>query len=406
MTQRAIIVGAGQAAAQLAFGLRKCGWGGEILILGDEPYDPYQRPPLSKEFMSGSKCESEVLIHSSSVYEKYNIGVRTGQLVTAINRHNKTVNLDNGKVLSYDKLALCTGAQARRIVLPGIDLKGVHYLRTLEDVKSIKRYISPSTRVVIIGGGYIGLETAAVLSQLGVSVTVLEMQDRVLARVTAPEVSEFYTRVHTEEGVSIQTGVSVNTIEGESRVKAVCCDNGDYYQADFVIIGVGVIPNVELAESCGLAVDNGIVVNEFACTEDIDIVSAGDCTNHPNSLLGYRLRLESVPNAIEQAKTAAASMCGLAKAYVAYPWFWSDQYDLKLQIAGLSQGFDQVVVRGDRENTRSFVAWYLKQGKLLAADCINRPREFMVAKQLLVKGLDVDPLKLADESVDPKTFLI
>ena len=266
----------------------------------------------------------------------------------------------------------------------------------------------PSADVVIIGGGYIGLETAAALNNLVLSVTVLEMQDRVLVRVTAPEISEFYRRVHTEEGVAILTGVTVSKIEGDedTGVSAVVCDNGDHHEADLVIIGVGVIPNAELAESCGLAVENGIVVDEYAGTDDIDIVAAGDCTNHPNALLDFRLRLESVQNAVEQANTAAANICGVQKPYSVHPWFWSDQYDLKLQIAGYNLGYDQVIIRGDSKQGRSFVAWYLKQGKLLAADCINRPKEFMVTKQLLAKGLSVDVQKLADDDLDPKQLLV
>lgn len=416
MTQRVIIVGAGHAAAQLAPSLRKQGWEGEIAIIGDEPYAPYQRPPLSKEFMSGEKDDKEILIRPEAAYEKHGIELRLNQSVLAINLVENTLVLDNGERLTYDKLALCTGARARKINLPGSDLDGVCYLRTLDDVKNIKRYlgvnksIAPSLRAVIVGGGYIGLETAAALTKLGVYVTVLEMQERVLARVTALEVSEFYQRVHAEEGASIRTNMVVSHIEGGRKDSdkyplKVCCDNGEYFDADLVIVGVGVIPNVELAEAAGLAVENGITVDEFAFTSDTNIVAVGDCANHPSGLLGRRLRLESVPNAVEQAKTAAASICGLKLPYMSYPWFWSDQYDLKLQIAGLNQGFDQVVIRGDREGSRSFVAWYLKQGQLLAADCINRPKEFLVAKQLLSREITVDPVKLADDSLDPKIFL-
>lgn len=415
MTQRVIIVGAGHAAAQLAPSLRKQGWEGEILMIGDEPYAPYQRPPLSKEFMSGEKDDKEILIRPEAAYDKHGIELRLNQQVVAINPIENTLALGNGEKLDYDKLALCTGARARKINLPGGELAGVCYLRSLDDVKNIKGYldieggVARDRRAVIIGGGYIGLETAAALTKLGVNVTVLEMQDRVLARVTAPEVSEFYQRVHTEEGVSIRTNITVSHIEGEHLLK-VCSDNGEYFEANLVIIGVGVIPNVELAEAAGLAVENGITVDEFACTSDANIVAAGDCTNHPNSLLASslldgRLRLESVPNAVEQAKTAAASICGQSLPYARYPWFWSDQYNLKLQIAGLSQGFDQVLIRGDNKHSRSFVAWYLKEGKLLAADCVNRPKEFLVAKQLLSREITVDPVKLVDESIDPKTFL-
>ncbi|MDX2348932.1 MAG: NAD(P)/FAD-dependent oxidoreductase, partial [Porticoccus sp.] len=284
MTQRVIIVGAGHAAAQLAPSLRKQGWEGEIAIIGDEPHAPYQRPPLSKEFMSGEKDDKEILIRPEAAYKKHGIELRLNHSVLAINLVENTLVLDNGERLAYDKLALCTGARARKINLPGSDLDGVCYLRTLDDVKNIKRYlgvnksIAPSLRAVIVGGGYIGLETAAVLTTLGVNVTVLEMQERVLARVTALEVSEFYQRVHAEEGVSIRTNMVVSHIDGGCKdsdkypLKAYC-DNGEYFDADLVIVGVGVIPNVELAEAAGLAVENGITVDEFAFTSDTNIVA-------------------------------------------------------------------------------------------------------------------------------------
>ena len=411
--QKVIIIGAGHAAAQLAPSLRKQGWEGEILIIGEEAYIPYQRPPLSKGFMAGDKTETEILIRPLLAYKQHDINFMLNEKVAKLNPVNNTLTLSNGKELSYDQLALCTGARARKIPLPGSELAGVFYLRTLDDVKAIQQRLDAGANAVIVGGGYIGLETAAALNKMGVNVTVLEVQDRVLARVTAPEVSEFYQRVHTEEGVDIQTNTAVSHIEGDVQVKAVSCKNGERFDADLVIVGIGVVPNVELAEEAGLAVDNGIVVDEFARTSVSNIFAAGDCTNHPNALLSgslrnqsnNRLRLESVPNAMEQAKTVAASICGQSLPYASYPWFWSDQYDLKLQIAGLSQGFDQVLIRGDHKHSRSFVAWYLKGGRLLAADCINRPKEFLVAKQLLSRGITVDPIKLVDESIDPKTFL-
>ena len=326
--------------------------------------------------------------------------------VEAVDRLAKTVTLDNGEKLNYDKLALCTGSRVRKVELPGIDLAGIHYLRDLNDVAGIREEIQPGNHAVIVGGGYIGLETAASLKKMGMQVTVLEMAPRVLARVTAPELSEFYTRVHTEEGVAIKTGIAVAAFEGADKVEKVVCADGSSFPADLVVIGVGIVPNVELAQDCGLTVDNGVVVDDFGRTEDPDIVAAGDVTNHYNGIYDIRLRLESVPNASDQAKSAAAAICGKEKVYCTLPWFWSDQYDLKLQIAGLSQGYDQVIVRGDIQAGRSFSAFYLRQGKLIAADCVNRPPEFMLAKKALTTGAEVDIAKLADESVPPKALIL
>ncbi|TQV84010.1 pyridine nucleotide-disulfide oxidoreductase [Exilibacterium tricleocarpae] len=405
MQNRCIIIGAGHAAAQLAPSLKQEGWQGSIVVVGAEAQPPYHRPPLSKTFLAGTKTIDQILIRPQAAYEKHGIELKPGVRATGIDRQTKTVQLDNGAALGYDKLALCTGSQARRLPLPGADLAGVHYLRTLADVEAIKANLADTRQVVIIGGGYIGLETAAVLRTLGLEVRVLEMMDRVLQRVTAAPVSAFYTRVHTEQGVTIETAKAVTALAGKQRVAAVHCEDGSHYAADLVIIGAGILPDVELAQAAGLQVDNGIVVDEYALTSDEDIVAAGDCTNHPNRLLDRRLRLESVPNATEQAKTAAATLCGKRKPYASHPWFWSDQYDMKLQIAGLNQGYDDVVLRGDPQNSRSFVAWYLKAGKLLAADCINRPKEFMLAKQMLAQGTRATSADLADETVDLKALV-
>lgn len=402
MSKTCIIIGASHAAAQLAPSLRQEGWEGPIIVIGDEPYLPYHRPPLSKAFMAGDKTVDDLLIRKAPIYDKTDIQFKLGTRVESINRSHKTVTLDNGEVLSYDKLALCTGSRVRTVSLPGVELAGIHYLRDVSDVEKIQGDMGAGKNAVIVGGGYIGLETAASLKKQGMNVTVLEMAPRVLARVTAPELSEFYTRVHSDEGVQIKTGVAVAGFEGDGRVARVTCADGSHFDADLVVIGVGIVPNVELAEAAGLAVENGIVVDEFGRTNDPDVVAAGDVTNHPNALYGIRLRLESVPNATEQAKSAAASLCGKDKVYQSLPWFWSDQYDLKLQIAGLSQGYDQVVIRGDKDQGRSFVAFYLRDGKLISADCVNRPQEFMVSKKIISEGLAVDPARLADESIAPK----
>jgi 3-phenylpropionate/trans-cinnamate dioxygenase ferredoxin reductase subunit len=405
MGKTCIIVGASHAAAQLAPSLRQEGWEGKIVVIGDESYLPYQRPPLSKGFMVGDKTVDDLLIRKQALYDKFDVEFKLGVIVESIDRANKTITLNNGENLNYDKLALCTGSRVRKVPLPGSDLPGVHYLRDLNDVENIKAGILAGNKAVIIGGGYIGLETAASLKAMGMDVTILEMAPRVLARVTAPELSEFYTRVHLEEGVNIQTGVAVSEIQGEAKAERVVCADGSVFEADLIVIGVGIIPNVELAEAAGLAVENGVIVDEFASTCDPDIVAAGDCANHLNELYGIRLRLESVPNATEQAKSAAASLCGKKKEYKALPWFWSDQYDLKLQIAGLSQGYDNVVIRGDKDTGRSFVAFYFKDGKLISADCVNRPQEFMMSKKIITEGVAVDPERLANEAIAPKEML-
>jgi len=406
MSQTCIIIGASHAAAQLAPSLRQEGWEGKIIVIGDEPYLPYHRPPLSKAFLAGDQTAEGLLIRKQPIYDKNDIEFKLGTRVESINRSHKNITLTNGEVLSYDKLALCTGSRVRTVSLPGVDLNGIHYLRDISDVEAIKGDVAPGKSAVIVGGGYIGLETAASLKRQGMNVTVLEMAPRVLARVTAPELSEFYTRVHSDEGVIIKTGIAVSGFEGDGRVQRVACADGSSFDADLVVIGVGIVPNVELAEAAGLTVENGVVVDEFARTNDPDIVAAGDVTNHPNDLYGIRLRLESVPNATDQAKSAAASICGKDKVYRSLPWFWSDQYDLKLQIAGLSQGYDEVVIRGDKDVGRSFVAFYLKEGKLISADCVNRPQEFMISKKIISEGLPVDPARLADESVAPKELLV
>ena len=402
MTEHCIIIGASHAAAQLVSSLRQEGWEGKISLIGDEPNLPYHRPPLSKAFFVGEKTEDELLIRAADFYEKNNVDLLLGSRVTNINRDAKKITLEDGAEISYTKLALTTGARVRKIPFTGCELAGVFYMRDLNDVKQTHKFTGPGKSAVIIGGGYIGLETAASLRKIGMNVTVIEAMERVLQRVTAPEVSAFYTRIHTEEGVNIRTEAGVDAIVGDKHVEGVRLADGTTVNADLVIIGVGVIPNIELAEAAGLTIDNGIAVNEFATTNDADIVAAGDCTNHYNPIYDRKLRLESVQNATDQAKIAAKSICGKPEAYNALPWFWSDQYDLKLQIAGLSQGFDQVVIRGDSEQGRSFAAFYFCEGRLIAVDAINRPKEFMMTKRALAAGQNADPLKLADESIEIK----
>nr|AEO27387.1 ferredoxin reductase [Pseudomonas sp. 19-rlim] len=404
MHQTCIIIGASHAAAQLAPSLRQEGWEGEIIVIGDEETVPYHRPPLSKTYLLAEKSVDDLLIRPAAIYTKNAISFRLGQRVSNIDPAGKTITLDGGETLGYDKLAICTGARVRKVSLPGSDLAGVHYLRTLKDVDGIRERTGPGKHAVIVGGGYIGLETAAALRKIGMQVTVLEMAPRVLARVTAPQVSAFFQRIHAAEGVTIRTDTLVSGFEGGTQVTAVLCSDGSRLPADLVIVGIGVIPNTELAVTAGLSVDNGILVDELARTSDPHIVAAGDCTNHPSELYG-RLRLESVPNASEQAKTAAATICGKCKPYQALPWFWSDQYDLKLQIAGLNLGYDQVVIRGDINHSRSFAAFYLQAGKVIAADCVNRPQEFMLSKRLIASGTIVNTGRLADDGIEVKALI-
>lgn len=407
----AIIVGAGHAAAELATNLRDHGWQGRILLIGDEPHLPYHRPPLSKAYLSGAATTEGLLIKPRATYEKANVGIITGVRVSRIDREASTAYLADGRTAHYDRLILATGGRPRQLPVPHIQQAesagNFHYLRTLQDVDRIRRQFEPGMRLVIIGGGYVGLEVAAVAIQHGLQVTVLEALPRVLARVTAPELSAFYESRHRQAGVDIRTNTQVADVQLDpsgDAVSAVLCVGGSSVPADLVVVGIGLVPNVELAEDAGLAVDNGIMVDEFGQTSDPKIYAAGDCTNHPNPLLGRRLRLESVPNALEQARCVASSICGKPKAYASIPWFWSDQYQLKLKMVGLSQGYDQLVIRGTPESD-SFAAFYLQDGYVLAADTVNRPAEFMLGKRLISERTRVDPARLADDGIPVKDLL-
>ena len=405
MTENFIIAGASHAASMLAPTLRQQGWQGRILVIGAEASIPYHRPPLSKDYLAGEKTLDEILIRPAKVYEKSEVEFILNTSVESIDRNNKTVRLSNNETLSYDKLALTVGSKVRKVNLPGVDLDGVFYLRDLRDVGRITPYINPGANAVIVGGGYIGLETAAVLNKKGMNVTVLEMMERVLQRVTAPVISEFYTRIHEEEGVSIRCGVGVSGFKGNGRVAKVLCSDGSGFAADLVIIGVGILPNTALAEAAGLEVDNGIVVNDRAQTSDPDIFAAGDCTNHHNPIYDRRIRLESVQNATDQSRVAAGAACGKEVSYNAVPWFWSEQYDLMLQIAGLSQGYDEIITRGDPGNGRSFAAFYLREGRVIAVDAVNKPQEFMFSKKLIPLQKTVDKKRLADAGTPIKELL-
>lgn len=404
MSETYIVIGAGHAGGMAVANLRSKGFDGNLILYGEEPYDPYERPPLSKHLLAGEIEIERTYLKKPDWYAGKNIDLRKNVRVESIDRAAKTVTDSTGATVGYDKLLLATGTRVRKLSIPGADLEGIFYLREIDDTLAIQERMTAGAKVVIVGGGYIGLEVAAVAVKAGCDVTVLEGLDRVMNRVVAPEVSAFYEDVHREAGVKIHCGVGVTGFSGGASITQVECADGTAYPADIAVVGIGVIPNVELAEVAGLEVDNGVVVDEFAQTSDPDIWAAGDVTNHPNAILGGRLRLESVQNAVDQAKTAAAAMTGNPKPYAEVPWFWSDQYDLKLQIVGLSQPDDEVVVRGDPAS-HSFSVVYLRGGKFVAINAINAIKDFMASKKLVAAGIAVDPKTIADPEKPLKELL-
>lgn len=399
-----VVVGAGHAGAELVAALRQQGYAGRIILIGDEPELPYRRPPLSKAYLSGEADRDSLLIRSEAAYDKLQVECWTGTEVCGIDRQQRSVMLSDGRIQGYDRLVLATGGRPRRLADPAAQKANVHYIRTLADIDRLKADFVAGRRLLVIGGGYIGLEAAAVGIKSGLAVSVLEAAPRLLARVAAPEISAFYERAHRARGVDVRTATSVESFHGEERVESVRLSDGDALSVDLIVVGIGILPNVELAQEAGLEVDNGIAVDAYAQTADPAILAVGDCARHDNRFLGCSLRIESVPSAQEQAKTAAATICGSPIAHAAVPWFWSDQYELKLQMVGLSQGFDQLVVRGDLA-AESFCAFYLREGKILSVDAVNRPQDFMVAKRLVALGGTVDPGALADELVSLKSLI-
>ena len=405
MTNRVVIVGAGHAAGQLVTSLAQHEYDGPVTLIGNEPYLPYQRPPLSKKYLAGDMELERLYVRPASFYEESGIIVQLETHIDSLDRQAKYVQTAAGDAVEYDKLVLALGSRVRRLRVDGTDLEGVHYLRSIADVTAIRDDFSKGSRVVVIGAGYIGLEVAAVARQAELDVTVLEMADRVMSRVVSPEISDFYQIEHTNQGVKLRLATGVKSINGKKRVKSVTTSDGDEIPADVVIIGVGVVPNTELATAADLDVDDGIVVDERCMTSDPDIYAVGDCTLHPNAIFDRKLRLESVHNAVEQAKTAAANLCGLDETYCEVPWFWSDQYDLKLQIAGLSEGYDDVVIRGNPAE-RSFSCIYLHDGHIIAVDAINAARDFVHSKQLIASKARVDTDRLADADVELKALAV
>ncbi|MGB5628368.1 MAG: FAD-dependent oxidoreductase [Woeseiaceae bacterium] len=404
MATRVVIAGAGHAAGQVVASLRHHKFDGQIVLVGDEPYLPYHRPPLSKKYLSGEMPAERLYVKPESFYENPAIDLQLDTRIAAIDRSAKCLKIEGGADIPYDKLVLATGSRVRRLHVEGASLKSVHYLRSIADVDAIRGDMDSGKKAVIIGAGYIGLEVAAVAQQAGLNVTVVEMADRVMSRVVSPEISDFYQIEHTNQGVKFRLSTGVASLNGKKRVKSVTTSEGETIPADLVIIGVGIQPNTELATAAGLEVDNGIVVDEHCRTGDPDLFAAGDCTSHPNRIYGRRLRLESVHNAVEQAKTAAANICGQDVIYDQVPWFWSDQYDLKLQIAGLSEGYDDVAIRGNPAE-RSFSCLYFRDHRLIAVDAINAPRDFVQSKQLIADRAEIMPDKLADATTALKDLV-
>jgi 3-phenylpropionate/trans-cinnamate dioxygenase ferredoxin reductase subunit len=408
-SESTVIVGAGQAASEAAVALRQKGYAGRLLMFGDEAYPPYQRPPLSKAYLSGQAELQALNLKPATAYEKLGIEIRTHVRVEQLDAKARKVSLSDGTTQGYDRLILATGGRPRPLSVAGTRCghpSNLHYLRTIDDVNRIRQQLVPHFRLAIIGGGYVGLEVAAIATRLHVRVTVLEALPRVLARVTAPELSAFYEKVHREAGVEIHTSTQVERLELDpsgDAVKAIVCADGRVLPVDLVIVGIGLLPNVELAEQAGLAIENGIAVDESGQTSEPNIFAIGDCSSRPSSLYGRRIRLESVPNALEQARALAAVLCGLPCPAESPPWFWSDQYELKLQMVGLSRGYDTLVLRGD-PSSRSFIAFYMKERRIIAADAVNSPAAFMFAKRIVGRQPLVDDVAaLADVTVPLQT---
>lgn len=395
-----VIIGAGQAGSSLAIKLRALGYQGTVTLIGEEPYAPYQRPPLSKTYLLGEMALERLYLRPEEVYRDQNIELRLGTQVTAIDPVAQVISL-GAETLSYDQLALTTGSTPR--LLPeaiGGRLQNVFAVRGLADVDAMRPAFERGGHVLIIGGGYIGLEAAAVAAKRGLKVTLVEMADRILQRVACAETSDYFRALHQSHGVTLLEGVGLSSLTGTDHVTGAILSNGATLDIDFALVGVGIQPNTQLADAAGLTLNNGIETNALGQTSQSKIWAAGDCASFPYQ--GERIRLESVPNAIDQAEVVAANMLGAQKAYHATPWFWSDQYDVKLQISGLNQGFENVVTRIG-EAGRSH--WYYKAGQVLAVDAMNDPRAYMVAKRLIEVGKTADPALVADPGSDLKALL-
>jgi len=395
-----VVIGAGQAGLSLVVKLRNLGFDGQITLVGAESVPPYQRPPLSKKYLLGEMAIERLFLRPEAFYGEHDITLKLGQAVSAIDPVAKTVTV-GGTALAYDQLALTTGARPR--LLPagiGGALGGVYGVRNLSDIDAMAPEFRTGARVLIIGGGYIGLEAAAVAAKRGLKVTLVEMADRILQRVAAKETSTYFRDLHQGHGVQIREGVGLTRLTGHSRVSGAELTDGTTLAIDFAIVGVGITPETGLAEQAGVTLENGIRTDTHGRTSVDDIWAAGDCASFPYN--GGRIRLESVPNAIDQAEAVAQNMLGADKGYLAKPWFWSDQYDIKLQIAGLNTGYDNIVTR---RSDKAVSFWYFQHDTLLAVDAMNDPRAYMIAKRLIEAGMSPAKAIVADAQSDLKSLL-
>ena len=402
MSEHIVIIGAGQSGAQAVATLRSEGFAGAITMVGDEPFAPYQRPPLSKAYLMGTMERDRLFLKPDAFYKEARCEMLLGVAATAIDRGEKSVTLSDGRTLHYDKLLLATGSQVRKIRCPGADLPGIHYLRGIADVDALRDVFEPGKKLAIVGGGYIGLEVAAVAAKRGIDVTVFEAMDRLMARAVSVPVSDFYEQVHRAAGVNLLLNTGVEAFEGHGKLEAVRA-NGKVHAADVALVGIGILPNDRLARDAGLGCYDGIVVDANSnATGDPHIFAAGDCTRHIGRE-GTALRLECVQNAIDQAKHAAIAMTGKPSTYREVPWFWSDQYDLKLQIAGLARPTDKIVLRGD-PLARKFAVFHLRDGAVAAVEAVNAAPEYLVGRKLIAGGAMIAPERLADTSIPMKTI--
>ena len=402
MPERIVIIGAGQAGAQGVATLRAEGFAGQLMLVGDEPFAPYQRPPLSKAYLAGTFDRERLYLKPAQFYDEAKCELILDNAAVHIDRTLKLVGLSDGQHLNYDSLLIATGSRVRRIRCPGADLDGIHCMRGMADVDALQPEFTPGKKLAVIGGGYIGLEVAAVAAKHGLDVTVFEALDRLMQRAVSPPVSAFYEKVHRDAGVTVMLNTALEAFEGDGRMEAVRA-GGKSYPCDIALVGIGIVPNVELAEAAGLACDDGIVVDEFAATSDPAIFAAGDCTRHPGRD-GQMVRLECVQNAIDQAKHAAIAMLGRPSRYAEVPWFWSDQYDLKLQIAGLARRGGDIVLRGDPA-MRKFAAFHLKDGAVIAVEAVNAAPEYLMGRKLIAESARVPPERLADTAIPMKNIV-